>query len=151
MSLITIPFVFVPGTPISSSQVNADFAAITNVVNGNLDGTNFSTVFTSLSLSNNKGHATFPGGLIVQWGSPNSVAFDNSAASVITYDIPFVNQVFGIYTGVSENTQNAATAAAISVATNTNGISLPLTQFNLTASGGAAGKTGQIFWLATGY
>jgi hypothetical protein len=150
MSLITIPFVFVPGTTISSSQVNADFAAITNVVNGNLDGTNFSTIFSSLNLVA-KGHATFPGGLIIQWGSPSSVPFDNSANLLVTYDIPFPNAVLAIATGVRENTQQAGTAAAISVATNVTGISLPLTQVNITAQGGASGSTGTIFWIAVGY
>jgi hypothetical protein len=150
MSLITMPFTFVPGTTISSSQVNANFAAITNVVNGNLDGTNFSTVFTSLNLAKT-GHGTLPGGLIFQWGSPSTVPFDNSANLLVTYDIPFVNQVFGIYTGVRENTQAQATAAAISAATNITGIANPLTQFNLTAMGGSAGSTGTIFWLAIGY
>ena len=40
MSAIAIPNTFTPGTTARSSQVNANFTAVTAVVNGNLDNTN---------------------------------------------------------------------------------------------------------------
>lgn len=148
MSIVTLPYIFQPGTTIASAQVNADFAALTNAINGNLDGTNLSTVFSSLNLAV-KGHGTFPGGLIIQWGAPGSVAFDNSGAQAVTFDIPFPTAVLGIVTGVSENTLTKA--ALVSAFTNVVGVANPLAGFNLTAMGGAAGATGTIFWFAWGY
>src|ERR1700738_2167158 len=43
MSLITLPNTFSAGTTAIASQVNANFVAISNVVNGNLDQTNLGT------------------------------------------------------------------------------------------------------------
>jgi hypothetical protein len=148
MSLITIPYVFQPGTTIASAQVNADFAAITSVVNGNLDGTNFATIFSSLNLSRS-GHATFPGGLIVQWANPSAVPYDNSAALAVTYDIPFVNMVFAVVATANLNT--ISTPSAITCSAYGTGGPSGLTGFNLTASGGKAGVTGSVFWIAIGY
>jgi hypothetical protein len=144
VSLIVLPYTFVAGTTIASAQVNADFQSILNVVNGNLDSTNFSTIFSSLNLST-KGHATFPGGFIMQWGATQGVAFDNSATSTPTFDIAFPNNCFGVVTQVNENTQNnPAAVTSFPSGETTSG-------FNLNALGGQAGATGTIFWLAIGY
>lgn len=51
---ITIPYTFLPGTVIVSSQVNANFSTIAGVVNGNLDNSNLSAgANISLSKLNN--------------------------------------------------------------------------------------------------
>lgn len=61
MSSIIIPFTFTPDTEIFSSQVNANYVAITNVVNGGLDNSNIASnagiVLSKLSL--NPGGAAF--------------------------------------------------------------------------------------------
>jgi hypothetical protein len=145
MSIINLPYTFQPGTTIASAQVNADFAAILAVVNGNLDGTNFSTIFTSLNLSTTKGHGTFAGGLIVQWGAPTGIAADNSSPSTQTFDIAFPNNVIAVWCQIPINTQNRAqlVAAYPNNATTTN--------FVLNAMGGPAGTTVQVDWIAIGW
>lgn len=145
MSLISKPYTFSAGTTIASAQVNADFDAIISVVNGNLDATNFSTVFTSTNFAT-KGHVTFPGGLILQWASPPSVAFDNSAVTAVVFDIPFPSNAFGVQLTVSQNTQNAGHAGAVDAYYNT----LTTTGFNLTALGGSNGQTGTVTYWAWG-
>lgn len=146
MSLISIPYTFQPGTTIASAQVNANFAAITGVVNGNLDGSNFSSVFTHVNFSS-KGSATLAGGLILNWASPNTVAFDNSAVTTVTFDTAFPNAVLSINCQVQLNTQGAnpnMVSAFVSGAPTTTG-------FSLTAMGGKGGETGTVFYLAIGY
>lgn len=145
MSIINLPYTFQPGTTIASAQVNADFAAILNVVNGNLDGTNFSTIFTSLNLSTAKGHGTFSGGLILQWASIAALAADNSSPSTQTYDIPFPNNVIGVWCQVDLNTQNRA--QLIAAYPNNPG----LANFTINAMGGPAGSAVQVFWIALGW
>lgn len=43
MAVISMPYVFVPATTIISSQVNANFATIVTLVNGQIDNSNIST------------------------------------------------------------------------------------------------------------
>jgi len=43
MTAINIPYTFTPDTLADANQVNADFSAVTTVVNGNLDNTNLSS------------------------------------------------------------------------------------------------------------
>jgi hypothetical protein len=146
MSLVTVPYVFQPGTTIASAQVNANFAAITGVINGGLDGTNFSSVFTALNKSAN-GSGTIAGGLIFNWASPDTVPFDNSSSLAVTFDTPFPNAVLCIELTVQENTLGAhpnAVAAYVAGAPT-------LTNFALTAMGGNAGQVGTVFVLAIGY
>lgn len=147
MSLISLPYTFTAGTTIASAQVNADFAAIVNVVNGNLDSTNFSTVLVNSNFASNHGHVTISGGLILQWGNPTGVAFDNSAVTAVTFDIAFPNNVLNIQLTVNQNTQNVGHAGAVSAYANTP----TATGFNLTALGGSSGQTGSIYYFAVGY
>ena len=148
MSLISIPYIFQPGTTIASAQVNADFAAIVGVVNGNLDGTNFSSVFTHLNTST-KGSATFAGGLTFNWASPATVPFDNSAVYSATFDTPFPTACLGVFCQVTENTQNQN--HAYTVTTYIIPSSVTTTGFNMTAMGAPNGTVGTINWFAFGY
>lgn len=146
MSLISKPYTFSAGTTIASAQVNADFDAIISVVNGNLDSTNFSTIFTSLNTST-KGHATLSGGFILQWGSPSSVAFDNTAVTAVTFDIAFPNACLGVQLTVSQNTQVAGHSGLVGAYYS----SATINGFNLTAEGGSSGQTGTVTYWAWGY
>lgn len=57
MALVTIPYSFTPGTTIVSAQVNANFAAAFNELNGNLDSTNIASVAESKVVFSGTGHA----------------------------------------------------------------------------------------------
>lgn len=145
MSLISIPYTFVAGTTIASAQVNADFQAIVNVVNGGIDGSNLSTVFTTLTEATSAGTAAWAGGFMLNWGAPAPVAFDNSAPLTQTFKTPFPTACVGVWCQIPQNTQ---TQAQLVVAYPN---SITLTNFVLNAMGGVLNRTGTVFWLAIGY
>lgn len=144
MSLISTPYIFQPGTTIASAQVNANFAAIVGVVNGNLDGSNFSTVATSFK-SSATGHITFAGGFTMEWGTPVNVPTDNASPVAITFDIGFPNACLGVFTTVLENTSNKPNLIG------SYAYGVTATGFNLAALGGPSGGTVAINYLAIGY
>lgn len=61
MGAITIPNTFVNGTPADATEVNDNFTAITDVVNGSIDGDNISTVPEAQVVFGDAGH-THEGG-----------------------------------------------------------------------------------------
>jgi hypothetical protein len=145
LSIVSIPYIFQAGTTIASAQVNADFASITNVINGNIDSTNLATVFSSSNLSASKGHVTFAGGLILQWVQQAAVLADNSTPATVTWDITYPSACVAAWCQVAENTQTSPQA----ITAYTNNVSNA--SFVLNALGGTPGKTVTINIWSIGF
>lgn len=76
--VVALPYNLVNGNNADATQVDADFSAITNYLNGASGVSDFAS----------PGYLVLPGGLILQWGT-QAAAGDGSAAASITFPIAF--------------------------------------------------------------
>uniref|UniRef100_E6QP78 Putative tail fiber protein gp53-like C-terminal domain-containing protein n=1 Tax=mine drainage metagenome TaxID=410659 RepID=E6QP78_9ZZZZ len=133
MSLVTIPFVFQPNTTIASSQVNQNFAALANYING---GTG---VFAA------NGYVVLPGGIYLQWGTLAGVAADGSAQATVTFPVAFPTSAFQVVPAIDNAYQANPWALGAPQTT-----ALGLTSFAVNVEGGPAASTVTIRYFAIG-
>lgn len=132
MANVVIPYTFSPATLAQSAQVDANFTAIANYENGG-----------NGSFAAN-GYAYMPGGLLIQWASIASVAFDGAALTAVVFPIAFPTACFVVIPSIKNVYQTNPWAMTIQFDTPT------VTGFNVNVAGAPASSTGTIAYIALG-
>lgn len=102
------------------------------------------------------GHATFPGGLILQWGEQAVTDPGNANSNVlretVNFPITFPNAVFQVIGGgrgsasaIGENQSNTITVVVESGTLTTSSVDILLTEFSL------SGQIQSFYWFAIGF
>ncbi len=107
------------------------------------DGTNaiWASAQTGTSTQLENGHITFPGGLIMQWGTTSTIATDDATNSV-TFPTPFPNSCFAVMVCASTDMGVSGAGVRYSMAATAKTIS----GFNVVNDGDASTAT----WIAIG-
>lgn len=152
MSDISYPNVFAANTLAQSAQVNANFNAVSNIVNGLLDSTNINpslginiSLLTGISaVLANPGSLTLPGGLILKWGTV-SCPGDGSTSEAVTFGVPFPNAIFVVLPTIQNVFQSNPQGITAQYDTPA------VTGFNATALGASSATDVTVAYLALGY
>lgn len=152
MPFVVIPNVLAADELIASAGLNANFNALANTINGNIDTTNINatdginiSVLTGFSaVLAVPGQLTLPGGLILQWGTV-SCPGNGAASEAVVFTNPFPTGIFVVMVSVDNAYQANPQKIGAQYDTPT------ITGFNATAYGASTSAAITVAWVALGH